>query len=97
MSNEKKAQRHGGPASPRLFSALFAIAKLVLVHYLAPNKRRAGRKKPDISAQMRVIMDDSVQKSCWGVAAKAVVGFAFIILVAWLIAGVETAQVAVAG
>ena len=46
---------------------------------------------------MRVIMDDSVQKSCWGVAAKAVVGFAFIILVAWLIAGVETAQVSVAG
>ena len=87
-----------GPVRSRLFLALFAIAKPILVHYLGcRTSGRAGRKKPDISAQMRVIMDDSVQKSCWGVAAKAVVGFAFIILVAWLIAGVETAQVAVAG
>ncbi|SMH45537.1 hypothetical protein SAMN02982922_3236 [Mesorhizobium australicum] len=42
-------------------------------------------------------MDDSVQKSCWGVAAKAVVGFAFIILLAWLIGGVESAAVVAAG
>ncbi len=45
---------------------------------------------------MRVIMDDSVQKSCWGIAAKAVAGFAFIILIAWLIGGVETATIAAA-
>lgn len=32
-------------------------------------------------------MDDSVQKSCWGVAARAVVGFAGIILLAWLFGG----------
>lgn len=38
-------------------------------------------------------MDDSVQKSCWGVAAKAVMGFAFIILFAWLIGGGETAAI----
>lgn len=46
---------------------------------------------------MRVIMDESVQKSCWGVAAKAVAGFAIIILVAWLVGGAETATIAVAG
>ncbi len=43
------------------------------------------------------IMDDIVQKSCWGVAAKAVAGFAFIILLAWLIGGAETAAVVAAG
>ncbi|TWG99072.1 hypothetical protein L598_001600000360 [Mesorhizobium sp. J18] len=35
-------------------------------------------------------MDDTVQKSCWGVTAKAVVGFATIILMAWLFSGAET-------
>jgi hypothetical protein len=42
-------------------------------------------------------MDDSVQKSCWGVTAKAVIGFAAILLVAWLIAGQDTAVVVAAG
>ena len=41
-------------------------------------------------------MDDVVQKSCWGIAAKAVIGFAVIILLAWLIGG-ETATVAAPG
>jgi hypothetical protein len=41
-------------------------------------------------------MDDSVQKSCWGVAAKAVIGFAGIILIAWLVSGGDTV-VALAG
>ena len=54
-------------------------------------------QKPVGFRAMRVIMDDSVQKSCWGVAAKAVAGFAFIILIAWLVSGVETAAVVVAG
>ncbi|WP_130269278.1 hypothetical protein [Phyllobacterium myrsinacearum] len=31
-------------------------------------------------------MDDSVQKSCWGITAWAVVGFAVIMLVTYLIA-----------
>ncbi len=34
-------------------------------------------------------MDDGVQKSCWGVTAKAVLGFAGILLLAWLMGGVE--------
>lgn len=38
-------------------------------------------------------MDNSVEKSCWGVTAKAVAGFACIILLAWLIGGSETAAV----
>lgn len=43
-------------------------------------------------------MDESVQKSCWGVTAKAVIGLACIILVAWLITGSESgAVVAAAG
>ncbi|MGB3500898.1 MAG: hypothetical protein WBA44_04685 [Mesorhizobium sp.] len=43
-----------------------------------------------------VIMEDTSQKSCWGIAAKAVVGFAAIILIAWLISGPEAAAVATA-
>ena len=35
-------------------------------------------------------MDDTVQKSCWGVAAKAVFGLAGIILLAWLFVGGDT-------
>ena len=65
----------------------------------SPPKRTEGRS-PEAEptfCEMRVIMDESVQKSCWGVAAKAVAGFAIIILVAWLVGGAETATVAVAG
>lgn len=46
---------------------------------------------------LRGIMDDSVQKSCWGITAKAVVGFGVIILIAWLVGGAETAAVVAAG
>lgn len=42
-------------------------------------------------------MDDSVQKSCWGVTAKAVIGFAAILLVTWLIVGQESAVVVATG
>ena len=35
-------------------------------------------------------MDESVQKSCWGVTAKAVIGLAGIMLLAWLFVGPET-------
>ena len=38
-------------------------------------------------------MDDDCQKSCWGLTAKAVFGFACIILLAWLVGGNETAAV----
>ena len=41
-------------------------------------------------------MDDSVQKSCWGVTAKAALGFAGIILLAWLVGGSETIAVVAA-
>lgn len=42
-------------------------------------------------------MDESVQKSCWGVTAKAVIGFAGIMLLAWLFGGSETAVILAAG
>jgi hypothetical protein len=45
--------------------------------------------------QHREIMDDSVQKSCWGVTAKAVIGIAGLILVIWLFGGAETGTSAV--
>jgi hypothetical protein len=32
-------------------------------------------------------MDDGIQKSCWGLTAKAVIGFAGIVLLAWLVGG----------
>ena len=41
-------------------------------------------------------MEDSVQKSCWGVTAKAVIGFAGIILLAWLVGVADTATVVAA-
>ena len=42
-------------------------------------------------------MDEGIQKSCWGLTAKAVLGFAGILLLTWLIAGGETAAVLAAG
>ena len=38
-------------------------------------------------------MDESDQKSCWGVAAYPVIGFAGVILLAWLAGGSETVSV----
>ena len=38
-------------------------------------------------------MEDTTPKSCWGVTAKAVVGLAGILLLAWLVGGSETAAV----
>ena len=42
-------------------------------------------------------MDETVQKSCWGVTAKAVIGFAGINLLAWLFSGPASAAMIVAG
>lgn len=36
------------------------------------------------------IMDEGVQKSCWSLTAKAVVGIAGLILLVWLVGGSET-------
>lgn len=39
-------------------------------------------------------MEDSAQKSCWGITAKAVIGFAGVLLLVWLVGGGgETAAV----
>ena len=41
-------------------------------------------------------MDESVQKSCWAVTAKAVIAFAGIFLLAWLMSGADTVAVVAA-
>ena len=38
-------------------------------------------------------MGDTVQKSCWGVTAWAVVAFASVMLLAWLFGNAETIAV----
>ncbi len=40
-------------------------------------------------------MVDTTPKSCWGLTAKAVVGFAGVLLLVWLVGGSETAAVLV--
>ena len=35
------------------------------------------------------IMDETVQKSCWGVTVKAVVGIACLMLLVWLVSGAD--------
>lgn len=52
-----------------------------------------GSDLPFPADEQKEIMEDSVNKSCWGLTAKAVVGFAGIILLAWLVGGSETAAV----
>lgn len=43
-------------------------------------------------------MDDKVQKSCWGVTTKAVIGFAGLMFLAWLVGGPsETVAMLAAG
>jgi len=32
-------------------------------------------------------MDEHIRKSCWGLTARAVLGFAGLLLLAWLISG----------
>ncbi|MFU0504560.1 hypothetical protein [Pseudaminobacter sp. NGMCC 1.201702] len=36
-------------------------------------------------------MGDGIQKSCWGLTAKAVIGIAGLILLTWLVGGIDTA------
>jgi hypothetical protein len=38
-------------------------------------------------------MDDGGEKSCWGITAKAVIGFVGIMLIFWLAGGGETGAI----
>ncbi len=38
-------------------------------------------------------MDEGTPKSCWGVTVKAIAGFAGILLLTWLVVGVDAASV----
>jgi hypothetical protein len=52
-----------------------------------------GESSFRLKADNREIMEDNAQKSCWGLTAKAVIGFAGVILLVWLIGGSESAAV----
>ena len=58
--------------------------------------RRGEESRKWVNQRNRNNMDESVQKSCWGVTAKAVIGFAGILLLAWLFSGNAHAAVALA-
>lgn len=83
------------------FSPSFAVARSVATGYpghcsqQAATAPIAGLRKKRV---FRHIMDDDVQKSCWGLTAKAVIGFAVFLLLAWLISGgAEKAAIVGAG
>lgn len=42
-------------------------------------------------------MDEKIERSCWGVTAKAVIGVAALLLLAWLVGAAETGTVIAAG
>ena len=72
--------------------ALFAIAKSAAKAYSERQSRAAGRGD-EPQAFDRIIMEETTQKSCWGVTIKAVAGFAGLLILAWLFGGSETAAV----
>jgi len=63
------------------------------------DRRQFGSEQPNTATCSRLvtgkkeIMEDGMNKSCWGLTAKAVIGFAGIILLAWLVGGSESAAV----
>ncbi|MBS3651367.1 hypothetical protein KEU06_22385 [Pseudaminobacter sp. 19-2017] len=80
------------------FVATFVVAKAHPAAYSSPHRDPAATARTALRIRIhRVIMDEPIQKSCWGVTAKAVLGFAGILLLTWLIGGGETAAVLVAG
>ena len=56
-----------------------------------------GDHGPPKRRVLRHIMDDNVQKSCWGLTAKAVIGFAVFLVLAWLVSGGAEKAAVVAG
>lgn len=64
-------------------------------HKVVSSGPSATRKKQRQAAlawlrDLLEIMDESVQKSCWSLTAKAVIGIAGLILLVWLVGGSET-------
>jgi hypothetical protein len=80
--------------------ATFCIAKGVPTDYgeaPAIRGRRGGLAQSGSISLTGIELDDNVQKSCWGVTAKALIGFAGIILLAWLFSGGDAVAVLAAG
>jgi hypothetical protein len=44
--------------------------------------------RPEIAISTGVNMEDTVQKSCWGITARAVIGFSGILALAYLFGGI---------
>jgi hypothetical protein len=91
---------HGCHADFATLWPFFAIAKVSAKGYPADNsdERNGGSAASFRTTRvLRYIMDDGVQKSCWGLTAKAVIGFAGFLLLAWLVSGAQSTAVVAAG
>ena len=73
----------------------FAVAKRIAKAYApSPSDRNNAATRPfslrlATGCYSGVMEDTSVQKSCWGLTVKAVLGIAVVMALAWLIAGSE--------
>ena len=79
----------------RRFSPCIALHGGVSVRFTGCTGRLAGGNLRG-NSKTGPFMDDTVQKSCWGVTAWAVAAFASVILLAWLFGGTETVSVVAA-
>src|SRR5690606_12292891 len=97
----KRFNRLSFPPSPRfrLFVRCEKPAKGLSSRPDGWGRRGLSRVAYGIEMELknRKNMDESVQKSCWGVTAKAVIGFAGIMMLAWLFGGPEVAMVVAGG
>jgi len=86
-------------ASPCLLSATFRIAEAAPADYgEAPATGAAAAARAVwVNRLTGIELDDNAQKSCWGVTAKALIGFAGIILLAWLFSGGDAVAILAAG
>jgi hypothetical protein len=81
----------------RLFLQLRKVARRRISRAVAGWENAARKPSAQVLRVETHIMDEHVQKSCWGLTAKAVLGFAGIILLAWLVSGADKVAVVAAG
>jgi hypothetical protein len=51
-------------------------------------ERPPERTRPEICVSTGVIMEETAQKSCWGITARAVIGFSGLLALAYLFGGI---------
>ena len=76
----------GLPCCPRLGFAIFRDCGF-MNSSLNRASRSAGMAAATISS-IGAIMESTVQKSCWGVTARAVLGFGAVLVIAYLFGGI---------